>query len=190
MVEVKWRLMKAGFICSRNLTKRKYFEKPDKIKKIEYCRHISAAVIQSSLSSHDKIKKCLNDLGGRWIFSTLQPIPLKQNVASLSLIYRYFPVRQSSELHVFFPPVHISKSNSHHAMYTQSTHPSDSFVLRTFVKKNRNKIFSDHFNLNPYIFSWYVPKHMTIPQWNNDSHPITEVKKRWISSVPRWVTVQ
>ena len=59
---------------------------------MEYCYHIWAGASQHTLSSLDSIQKRIRPLVGRHLYFTLQLLAHCQNVASLSLFYRYFHV--------------------------------------------------------------------------------------------------
>ena len=75
---------------------------------MEYCCHIWAGASQRSLSTLDSVQKRLLGLVGPDLYSTLQPLSHRPNVASISLFYRYFHGKCSHELHSVVPPLRVS----------------------------------------------------------------------------------
>ena len=71
---------------------------------MEYCCHIWSGASQRSLSSLDTVQRRLLGLIGHDLYSTLQPLSHRRNVASISLFYRYFHGKCSQELHSLVPP--------------------------------------------------------------------------------------
>lgn len=89
------------------------------------------------------------------IFSTIQLLSHKQNIVSLSLLYRYYYDWCSDELHSLVPPVLTMTARSHHAIFTVVNHPYsvraplitskfhlNSFLLRTltFVEQTSERL--------------------------------------------------
>ena len=72
--------------------------------KMEYCCHIWAGAAKNSLSCLDRVQNRLRNLVGDALFSSLQPLSHRRDVASLSLFYRYFHGKCSSELQSLVPP--------------------------------------------------------------------------------------
>merc|ERR1712101_94461 len=73
--------------------------------RMEYCSHIWAGAAQTALASLDRVQKRLRRLIGDKLFKSLQPLHLRRNVSSLSLLYRYFHGQCSIELHAMVPPL-------------------------------------------------------------------------------------
>ena len=90
--------------------------------KMEYCSHIWAGSSQQALSTIDRVQKRMRGLVGDELFSSLQPLSLRSNVASLSLFYRYFHGKCSDELHSLVPPIREFSRNTRFAKSTTS-HP-------------------------------------------------------------------
>ena len=57
---------------------------------MEYCCHVWTGASQRSLSSLDSVQRRLLGLIGPDLYATLQPLSHRRNVASISLLYRYF----------------------------------------------------------------------------------------------------
>ncbi len=70
---------------------------------MEYCCHLSAGAPASSLSLLDKVQNRVCNLVGPPLAAKLQPLSHRRNVASLSLFYKYFNDRCSSELSSLVP---------------------------------------------------------------------------------------
>ena len=65
---------------------------------IEYCYHIWAGTPSCYLDLLDKLQKRICKIFGRSLAASVKPFAHRQNVASLSLFYRYYFDRCSSEL--------------------------------------------------------------------------------------------
>ena len=65
---------------------------------MEYCCHVWAGAPSYSLGLLDKLKKQICRTVGPSLTASLEPLAHHQNVASLSLFYRYYFGRSSSEL--------------------------------------------------------------------------------------------
>ena len=65
---------------------------------IEYCCHITAGAPSCYLELLDKLQKRICRTVGPSLAASLEPLAHRQNVASLSLFYRYYFGRCSSEL--------------------------------------------------------------------------------------------
>ena len=74
-------------------------------RKLEYCSHIWAGSSKHELSSLDRIQHRIHGLVGTELFSSLDSLGHRRNVASLSLIYRYFHGKCADELHSLVPPI-------------------------------------------------------------------------------------
>ena len=70
---------------------------------MEYCCHIWAGAPASCLDLLDKIQKRVVNLVGPILSSSLQPLFHQRDVASLSLFYRYYHAKCSSELQGLVP---------------------------------------------------------------------------------------
>ena len=101
---------------------------------MEYCCHIWGGAAQTSLSCLDRVQNRLRNLVGDDLFSTLPPLSLRRDVASLSLLYRYFHGRCSNELHSLVPPLQTFRVRTRLAAFTQSNHP---YTLRSPLIRNQ-----------------------------------------------------
>ncbi len=101
---------------------------------MEYCCHIWGGAAQTSLSCLNRVQNRLQNLVGDDLFSTLAPLSLRRDVASLSLLYRYFHGRCSNELHSLVPPLQTFRVRTRLAAFTQSNHP---YTLRSPLIRNQ-----------------------------------------------------
>ena len=139
--------------------------------RMEYCCHIWAGASESSLSKLDQVQRRLRWLIGDELFNTLQPLPHRRNVASLSLFYRYFHGKCSDELHSLVPPI---RSFPVRTRFAVSVHPffvdipkirtkfhMDSFFPRTSSLWNSlpSECFPASYNL--HLFKSRVNKHLS-----------------------------
>ena len=86
--------------------------------RMEYCCHIWAGAARKTLSCLDRVQNRLRSLVGDALFSSLQPLSHRRDVASLSLLYRYFHGKCSSELQSMVPPRQTFKRNTRLAKNT------------------------------------------------------------------------
>ena len=70
---------------------------------MEYCCHVWAGVASCYLELLDKLQKQICRTVSPSLAATLEPLAHPQNVSSLSLFYRYYFGRCSSELTQLFP---------------------------------------------------------------------------------------
>ena len=70
---------------------------------IEYCCHVWADALSCYLELLDKLQKWISRTIGPSLAASLEPLPHHRNVASLSLLYRYYFDRCSSELAQLIP---------------------------------------------------------------------------------------
>ena len=70
---------------------------------IEYCCHVWAGALSCYLDLLDKLQKRICGTIGSSLAASLEPLAHRQNVASLSLFYRYYFGRCSSELPELVP---------------------------------------------------------------------------------------
>ena len=70
---------------------------------IEHCCHVWAGATSSYLELFDKLQKQISRTVSPSLTASLQPLPHRQNVASLSLFYKYCFGRFSSELAQLVP---------------------------------------------------------------------------------------
>ena len=88
--------------------------------RMEYCCHIWAGASQHALSCLDRVQSRLRYLVGDSLFSSLQPLSHRRNVASLSLLYRYYNGKCSNELHEMVPPRRTFVRNTR---FSSNAHP-------------------------------------------------------------------
>ena len=65
---------------------------------MEYCRHVWAGASSCYLELLDKLQKRICRIVGLSLADSLEPLDYRRNAASLSLFYRYYFGRCSSEL--------------------------------------------------------------------------------------------
>ena len=70
---------------------------------MEYCCHVWAGAPSCYLDLLDKLEKRICRIVGPSLAASLEPLAHRRNVASLSLFYRYYFVRCSSELAQLVP---------------------------------------------------------------------------------------
>ena len=116
--------------------------------KMEYCCHIWASSSQHALSALDRVQNRMRGLLGDGLFSSLQPLSHRRNVASLALFYRYINGKCSDELHSLVPKkrefprcTRFADSSKRHPHFlvipkTRSMFHSNSFFPRTAAKWN------------------------------------------------------
>ena len=88
--------------------------------RMEYCCHIWAGASQQDLSCLDRVQSRLRYLVGDSLFSSLQPLSHRRNVASLSLLYRYYNGKCSKELQEIVPP---RKTFVRNTRFASNAHP-------------------------------------------------------------------
>ena len=92
---------------------------------MEYCCHVWAGASSDALSLLDRIQKRICNIVGPDLASCLQPLSIRRDVASLSLLYKYFHGRCSSELSSLVPPLKVFNRRTR---LSSSSHP---FTLAT-----------------------------------------------------------
>ena len=78
---------------------------------MEYCCHVWAGAPSCYLDLLDKLQKWICRIAGLSVAASLEPLAHRQNVASLSLFYRYYFGRCSSE-HGQLVPLPFSRGRS------------------------------------------------------------------------------
>ena len=81
-----------------------YLYKPTIRSCMEYCCHVWAGAPNCYLELLDKLQKQIYRTVGAFLAASLEPLAHRQNVASLSLFYRYYFGRCSSDLAQLVPP--------------------------------------------------------------------------------------
>ena len=131
---------------------------------MEYCCHIWAGAPITSLNLLDSVQKLLKNLIGDDLFSKLQSLSHRRDVASLSLFYRYFHGHCSDELASLVPNTYPSYNYSiqthryirnQHSVYLpriNTTTYSNSFIPRTSALWNSlpNECFPSEYNLDSF----------------------------------------
>ena len=125
------------FLCPESIL---YLYKSQVSPKMEYCSHIWAGASKTALSSLDRVQRRVRGLVGDELFSSLQSLSHRRNVASLTLFYRYFNGKCSDELHSLVPPI---KEFHHITRYarTKNAHPFFVDLPRTRTKFHANSFF-------------------------------------------------
>ena len=94
---------------------------------MEYCCHIWAGAPASCLDLLDKIQKRVVNLIGPVLSSSLQPLSHRRDVASLSLFYRYYHAKCSSELQGLVPSSWLPVRSTR---FSKKSHPFSVVVPR------------------------------------------------------------
>ena len=128
--------------------------------KMEYCCHLCGGAAQSTLTGLDRVQNRLRNLVGDELFSSLEPLSHRRDVASLSLLYRYFHGKCSDALHSL-----TFTARTRLATSTVANHPhflrlpnirrkfhADSFIPRTSSLWNKlpRDCFPSSYNLNTF----------------------------------------
>ena len=82
---------------------------------MEYCCHVWAEAPSCCLDLLDKLKKQIFRTVGPSLAASLEPLAHRRNVTSLSLFYRYYFGRCSSELAQLVPPPYSRGRSTHHS---------------------------------------------------------------------------
>ena len=107
---------------------------------MENCCHLWAGASANVLSLLDRIQKRVANIIGPELACKLQPLSIRRDVASLSLLYRYFHGHCSSELSSLVPPVRTFNrrtrlsTNSHPLTLSVPT-SEKSFYARSFFPR-------------------------------------------------------
>ena len=76
---------------------------------MEYCCHLWAGASSDALSLLDRIQKRVVNIVGPTLATSLQPLSIRRDVASLSLFYKFYHGRCSAELLSLVPPPKVSQ---------------------------------------------------------------------------------
>ena len=105
---------------------------------IEYCCHVWAGVPSCYMELLDKLQKQICRSVAPSLAASLEPLANHQNVASLSLFYRYYFVRCSSELAELVP---LSQSRGRSTPYSDRLHDFSIFISRCYKDVYVNGFF-------------------------------------------------
>ena len=105
---------------------------------MEYCCHVLAGAPSCCLELLDKLQKWICRTVGPFLAASLEPLAHCQNVASLSLLYRYYFGRYSSEL-VQLVPLPYSRGWS--TCYSDRLHDSSVTIPRCYKDVYANSFF-------------------------------------------------
>ena len=106
--------------------------------RIEYCCHIWAGAPSCYLELLDKIQKWICRTVGRSLATSLVCLAHCWNVTSLSLFYRYYFHRYSSELTQLFP---LPFSQGRSTCYSDKLHDFSVTILRCYKDLYVNSFF-------------------------------------------------
>ena len=105
---------------------------------MEYCCHVWAGASSCYLDLLDKLQKQICRIVGPSLASSLEPLAHRQNVASLSIFYRYYFGRCSSEL-TQLVPLPFSQGRSTH--YSDRLHDFSVTIPRCYKDVYVNSFF-------------------------------------------------
>lgn len=108
--------------------------------KTEYCCYIWCTFSQFLLAHHDRVEKHLHSLVDDGFFSTLQPLPHRWNITSLSLFNPHFHGKCSDKWHSLVPRVQNFTAKINQATSTKLNHPHSLHILLV-----RRKFHTDGF---------------------------------------------
>ena len=131
---------------------------------MEYCCHLWAGASHRSLSALDSVQHRLKGLVGPDLYSTLQPLSHRRDVASISLFYRYFHGKCSTELHSLVPPLRVfrrqtrySNDCAKHPFFLQIPKSHHKFHETSFIPRTTKlwnslppEAFPDEYNINKF----------------------------------------
>ena len=105
---------------------------------MEYCFHVLADALSCYLESLDKLQKRICRTVGPSLAASLEPLVHRRNVASLSLFYRYYFGRCSSELAQLVPlPFYQGRS----ILYSDKLHDFSVTILSRYKDDYANSFF-------------------------------------------------
>ena len=105
---------------------------------IEYCCHIWAGALSCSLDLLDKLQKRICGIVGPSLAASLEPLAHRRNVTSLSLYYRYYFGRCSSELAQLVP---LPFSRGRSTRYSERLHDFSVTIPRCYKDVYVNSFF-------------------------------------------------
>ena len=105
---------------------------------MEYCCHVWTGAPSCYLDLLDKLQKRICRIVGPLLAASLEPLAHRQNVASLSLFYRYYFGRCSSEL-AQLVPLSFSRGRSTH--YSDRLHDFSVTIPRCYKDVYVNSLF-------------------------------------------------
>ena len=105
---------------------------------MEYCCHVWAGAPSCYLELLDKLQKQLWRTVGASLAASLEPLAHRRNVASLSLFYRYYLGRCSSELAQLVPPPY---SRGKSTRYSDRLHDFSVTIPRCYKDVHVNSFF-------------------------------------------------
>ena len=124
---------------------------------MEYCCDVWAGAPSCYLDSLDKLQKRICRIVGPSLAASLEPLAHRRNVASLSLFYRYYFGRCSSEL-AQLVPLHFSRERS--TCYSDRLHDFSATIPRCYKDVYVNSFFprtTKLWNSMPYrMLSFYL----------------------------------
>ena len=105
---------------------------------MEYCCHVWAGAPSCYLELLDKLQKRICRTVGPSLAASLEPLAHRRNVASLSLFYRYYFGRYSSELAQLFP---LPFSRGRSTRYSDRLYDFSVTILRCYKDVYFNSFF-------------------------------------------------
>ena len=119
---------------------------------MEYCCHLWSGAPKSHLSFLDRVQHRMKKLVGSALYSTLQPLSQRRDVASLSLFYRYYFGRCSDGLHESMFPTFVASRSTRRV---NSLHSVFKFLLAGLFPGHLDSLFARQTNgtvFQPFAF--------------------------------------
>ena len=105
---------------------------------MEYCCHVRAGAPNCYLELLGKLQKRIYRITGPSLAASLEPLAHRRNVASLSLFYRYYFGRCSSELAQLIP---LLFSGGRSTLYSDRLHDFSVTISRCYKDVYVNSFF-------------------------------------------------
>ena len=105
---------------------------------LEYCCHVRTGAPSYYLELLDKLQKRICRTVGPLLAASLEPLSHRRNVTSLSLFYRYYFVRCSSEMAQLVP---LPYSRGRSTCYSDRLHDFSVTIPRCYKDVHVNSFF-------------------------------------------------
>ena len=128
---------------------------------MEYCGHVLAGAPNSRVALFDKLQKQICRTIGPSLAASLEPLAYHRNIASLSLLYRYYFDRCSSELAELVP---FPYSGGRSTCYSHRSHDFSFTIHRCYKNVYVNSFFP--LSLESQTLKFPVYKILSFDLWS------------------------